>query len=234
MKIFLLSILMFLGIAGNSQTNDTISNPLEKFFQENYDSTIMIEQKNISNGNFQIVFISRKGNKLYTYQYNLYTPIGYPLDETNYSSVIDNEDVGPIKLKSKINEIQKLKKYKNTKPSINEYFYWYSTNSMNYDTVKNLKFKNKEDELDYKEHIKPLWLKLQKYNLWKIVKDSIKVSSVNSRENRNNYIKLITKDKVMSYRYNNFKNLEKEQRTLLKIISEYLSEVWNYFEPDSD
>jgi len=219
---------------GYSQTNDTISNPLEKFFQENYDSTIMFEQKNISNENFSIFIISRKGNKLYNYQYYLYTPIGYPLDETNYSSVIDKEDVGPVKSKSKIIELQKLEKYKNTKPSINDYFYWYSTNSMNYDTVKIKNFRNKDFELEYKENIKPLWLKLQKYNLWKIVKDSIKVSSVNLRENRNNYIKLITKDKVMSYRYNNFKNLEKEERTLIKIISECLSEVWNYFEPDSD
>jgi hypothetical protein len=232
-KIFLFLILLSLGIVGYSQIYDTISNPLEKFFQENYDSTVIIEHKNISNGDFQIVFISRKGNKLYNYQYYLYTPIGYPLDETNYSSVIDKEDVGPVKSKSKIIELQKLEKYKNTKPSINEYFYWYSTDSINYDTVKNLNFRNKDYELDYKENIKPLWLKLQKYNLWKIVKDSIKVSSVNSRENRNNYIKLITKDKVMSYRYNNFKNLEKEQRTLIKIISEYLSEVWDYFEPDS-
>jgi len=232
--LFIVAIFLLLSICGYSQTNDTISNPLEKFFQENYDSTIMIEQKNITNGNFQIVFISRKGNKLYNYQYYLYTPIGYPLDETNYSSVLDKEDIGPIKLKSKITELQKLEKYKNTKPSINEYFYWYSTNSMNYDTVKNIKFRDKEHELDYKETIKPLWLKLQKYNLWTIVNDSIKVSSVNSKGNRNNFIKFITNDKVMSYRYNNFVNLEKEHRTLIKITSEYLSEVWDYFEPDNN
>lgn len=233
MKILLTTLILFFCFNSYSQTKDSISNPLEKFFQENYDSTIMIEQKNITNGNFQIIIISRKGNKLYNYQYHLYTPIGYPLDETNYSSVLDKEDVGPVKLKSKITELQKLEKYKNTKPSINEYFYWYSTNSMNYDTVKNIKFMDKEHELDYKETIKPLWLKLQKYNLWTIVNDSIKVSSVNSKENRNNFIKFITNDKVMSYRYNNFKNLEKEHRTLIKITSEYLSEVWDYFEPDN-
>jgi hypothetical protein len=40
-KILLLSILMLIGMVGYSQTNDTISNPLEKFFQENYDSTLI-------------------------------------------------------------------------------------------------------------------------------------------------------------------------------------------------
>jgi len=233
-RVLLIILLLDIFCIGYSQTKDTISNPLEKFFQENYDSTIMIKQKNITNGNFQILIITRKGNKLYNYQYQLYTPIGYPLDETNYSSVLDKEDVGPVKLKSKIIELQKLEKYKNTKPSINEYFYWYSTNSMNYDTVKNIQFRDKEHELDYKESIKPLWLQLQKYNLWKIVQDSIKVSSVNSTGIRNNFIKFITKDKVMSYKYNNFRNLEKEHKTLLKITSDFLSEVWDYFEPDND
>ena len=229
-KIFILSILMFLGIVGYSQSNDTISNPLEKFFQENYDSTIMFEQKNISNENFSIFIISRKGNKLYNYQYYLYTPIGYPLDETNYSSVIDKVDVGPVKSKSKIIELHKLEKFKNTNPSINDYFYWFGTDSINYDTINSLKFNNKEDSLRHIEINKPLWLKLQKYNLWGIVKDSIKVSSSVKKRNGNNHIKFITKEKVMSYRYNNF--LEKEYNTLKKITQLYLSEVWDYFEPD--
>jgi hypothetical protein len=144
--------------------------------------------------------------------------------------VIDKEDVGPIKLKSKITELQKLEKYKNTKPSINEYFYWYGTESMNYDTLKNLKFNKIEDSLDYKETIKPLWLKLQKFNLWRIIEDSIKVSS--DKSYGNNYIKFITKDKVMNCRYNDFENLEKEYNTLKKITQLYLSEVWDYFEPE--
>jgi len=217
-------------MVGFSQKIVSVSNPLEKFFQENYDSTIMFEHKNISDGNFIMFIISRKGDKLYNYKYYLYTPIGYPLDETNYYSVIDKEDVGPIKLKSKITELQKLEKYKNTKPSINEYFYWYGTESMNYDTLKNLKFNKIEDSLDYKETIKPLWLKLQKFNLWRIIEDSIKVSS--DKSYGNNYIKFITKDKVMNCRYNDFENLEKEYNTLKKITQLYLSEVWDYFEPE--
>jgi len=228
-NLFIISIFLLSSICGYSQTNDTISNPLEKFFQENYDSTIMFEQKNISNENFSIFIISRKGNKLYNYQYYLYTPIGYPLDETNYSSVIDKEDVGPVKSKSKIIELQKLEKYKNTKPSINDYFYWVGTNSINYETINSLKFNNKEDSLRHIEINKPLWLKLQKYNLWGIVKDSIKVSS-SVKFNGNGHIKFITKDKIMSYRYNNF--LEEEYNTLKKITHLYLLEVWDYFEPE--
>ena len=50
-KILLLLILMFFGIVGYSQTNDTISNPLEKFFQENYDSTIIYYLKSNSEKN---------------------------------------------------------------------------------------------------------------------------------------------------------------------------------------
>jgi hypothetical protein len=228
-KLFIISIFLLSSICGYSQTNDTISNPLEKFFQENYDSTIMFEQKNISNENFSIFIISRKGNKLYNYQYYLYTPIGYPLDETNYFSVIDKVDVGPVKSKSKIIELQKLEKFKNTKPSINDYFYWFGTDSINYDTINSLKFNNKEDSPRHIEINKPLWLKLQKYNLWGIVKDSIKVSS-SVKFNGNGHIKFITKDKVMSYRYNNF--LEEEYNTLKKITHLYLLEVWDYFEPE--
>jgi hypothetical protein len=227
-NLFIIFIFLLSSICGYSQTNDTISNPLEKFFQENYDSTIMFETKNISNENFSIFIISRKGNKLYNYQYYLYTPIGYPLDEINYSSVIDKEDVGPVKSKSKIIELQKLEKYKNTKPSINDYFYWFGTNSINYDTIYSLKFNNKEDSLRHIEINKPLWLKLQKYNLWGIVKDSIKLSS-SVKFNGNGHIKFITKDKVMSYRYN---FLEEEYNTLKKITHLYLLEVWDYFEPE--
>jgi hypothetical protein len=226
-NLFIVSFFLLSSICGYSQTNDTISNPLEKFFQENYDSTIITEFKNISDGNFKMFIISRKGDKLYNYKYYLYTPIGYPLDETNYFSVIDKEDVGPIKLKSKITELQKLEKYKNTKPSINEYFYWFGTNSINYDTIKSLNFKNKEDSLRHIEINKPLWLKLQKYNLWGIIKDSYKVSSL--KFNGNNHIKFITKDKVMSYRYN---FLEEEYNTLKKITQMYISEVFDYFEPE--
>ena len=61
-KIVSLSILLFFGIVGYSQKIVSVSNPLEEYFQKNYDSTIMTEQKYISNGNFLIVFISTKGN----------------------------------------------------------------------------------------------------------------------------------------------------------------------------
>jgi hypothetical protein len=101
---------------------------------------------------------------------------------------------------------------------------------MNYDTLKNLKFNRIEDSLDYKETIKPLWLKLQKFNLWRIFEDSIKVSPFKS--DGNNYLKFITKSKVMRYEFKDFNDIKKLHTTQLKIIEEYLSEIYYYFIPD--
>lgn len=56
---------MFFGKVGYSQTNDTISNPLEKFFQENYDSTIIYHLNSNTKENYYIS--SRKGDKFYYY-----------------------------------------------------------------------------------------------------------------------------------------------------------------------
>lgn len=217
-------------MVGFSQTNDTISNPLEKFFQENYDSTIINEYRSGSDGNFTMFITTRKGDKLYNYKYYQYTPYGYPYGVINNSSFIDTSDIGPLKSKLKFSELVKLEKYKNTKPNINEYFYWYGTESMNYDTLKNLKFNRIEDSLDYKETIKPLWLKLQKFNLWRIFEDSIKVSPFKS--DGNNYLKFITKSKVMRYEFKDFNDIKKLHTTQLKIIEEYLSEIYYYFIPD--
>lgn len=69
-KIFLLSILVFLGMIGYSQTNDTISNNLERFLQENYDSTIIYHLKSNSKQNKKYYILSRKGDKLYYYLYD--------------------------------------------------------------------------------------------------------------------------------------------------------------------
>ena len=229
-KLFIISIFLLSSICGYSQTNDTISNPLEKFFQENYDSTIINEYRSGSDGNFTMFITTRKGDKLYNYKYYQYTPYGYPYEVINNSSFLDTSDIGPIKSKLKISELIKHEKFKNTKPSINEYFYFYSTNSIIYDTLKNLKFNTIEDSLDYKETIKPLWLKLQKFNLWRIIEDSINVSPFKS--NGNNYIKFITKGKVMRYEFKDFNDIKKLHTTQLKIFEDYLSEVYNYFIPD--
>jgi hypothetical protein len=69
-KVLLLSILMFFGKVGNSQTNDTISNPLEKYFQDNYDSTIIYYLNSNTKENKKYYILSRKGDKLYYYLYD--------------------------------------------------------------------------------------------------------------------------------------------------------------------
>jgi hypothetical protein len=53
---FLLSILLILSVVGYSQSYDTISNPLEKFFQENYDSTLIYHLNSGSKKNKNIIF----------------------------------------------------------------------------------------------------------------------------------------------------------------------------------
>jgi hypothetical protein len=225
-KLFIIPIFLLSSICGYSQKNDTISNPLEKFFQDNYDSTIINEFRKGSDGNYTMFITTRKGDKLYNYKYYQYTPYGYPNEVINNSSFIDTSDIGPLK-KLKFSELIKLEKYKNTKPNIKEYFYWYGTESINYDTLKNLIFNTKDDSPDYKETIKPLWLKLQKFNLWRIIEDSIKVSPFKS--NGNSYIKFITKSKVMRYEFKDYNDLKKLHTTQLKIIEDYFSEIFKYF-----
>ena len=66
-KVLLLSILMFLGMVVFSQKYDTISNPLEKFFQDNYDSTIIYHLNSNTKENKKYYILSRKGDKLYYY-----------------------------------------------------------------------------------------------------------------------------------------------------------------------
>lgn len=66
-KLILLSILMFFGMVVYSQKYDTISNPLEKFFQDNYDSTIIYHLNSNTKENKKYYILSRKGDKLYYY-----------------------------------------------------------------------------------------------------------------------------------------------------------------------
>ena len=69
-NLFIFSIFLLSSICGYSQTNDTISNPLEKFFQENYDSTIIYYLKSNSEKNEKYYILSRKKDTLYYYLYN--------------------------------------------------------------------------------------------------------------------------------------------------------------------
>ncbi len=69
-NLFIVSIFLLSSICGYSQTNDTISNPLEKFFQENYDSTIIYYKKSNSEKNEKYYILSREKDTLYYYLYN--------------------------------------------------------------------------------------------------------------------------------------------------------------------
>lgn len=92
-KIFLLSILVFFVISGYTQTNDTISNPLEKFFQENYDSTIIYHLNSNLEQNKMHYILSRKGAKLYYYLYDsVYISDGKNMDKNVDQLVESNKE----------------------------------------------------------------------------------------------------------------------------------------------
>lgn len=69
-KFILIMVSVYFGLSGYSQKYDTISIPLEKFFQENYDSTIIYHLKSNSKQNKKYYILSRKEDKLYYYLYD--------------------------------------------------------------------------------------------------------------------------------------------------------------------
>jgi hypothetical protein len=83
-KILLLSILMFLGMIGYSQKIVSVSNPLEKFFQENYDSTIIYYLNSGSKKNKKYHTFSIKGEMLY---YCLYDSVYLSDGNKTYNSL---------------------------------------------------------------------------------------------------------------------------------------------------
>lgn len=114
-KILLLSILMFLGMVGYSQTNDTISNPLEKFFQENYDSTIIYSSYNPND--IPLYVIGKKDDTIYYYYY--------------YKLKLDfpSKNIGPYNtiLKFRSKYIDSLRKRRKDILDIDESFFWVLT-----------------------------------------------------------------------------------------------------------
>ena len=68
MKILFTTLILFFCFNSYSQKIDSVSNPLEEYFQKNYDSTIFYYSSQ-SVGPF-IYIISKKGDKLYNYKYH--------------------------------------------------------------------------------------------------------------------------------------------------------------------
>ncbi len=215
MKIFLLSILMFLGMVGYSQKIVSVSNPLEEYFQKNYDSTIF-HYSSGSIGPF-IYIISKKGNKLYNYKYH----------NTTFEDVgVSKHEVGPLDKELKEVFTSRLEKFKKIKPSINQYFTFFNTDSISNIKIRKMSYYGKEGEVD--EIYSPLWIILQNFNLWNLkdesnegLRNSIDSNGVNS----NDIFVLITKGQVKKLEYRKL-NFPDEKDELRKKVSEIISSIW--------
>lgn len=216
-KILLLSILMSFGMVGYSQKIVSVSNPLEEYFQKNYDSTIFYYRSQ-SVGPF-IYIISKKGDKLYNYKYHNTT-----FEDVGIS--YEKDEIGPLDKELRKVFTIRLEKFKKTKPSINQYFRFFNTDSISNIKIMKMSYYGKEGEVD--ELWNPLWLVLQNFNLWSLKDESneeLRNSVDSNGVNRKDIFVLITKGEVkkLEYRELNFPN---EKDELRKKVSEVISSIW--------
>ena len=202
-------------MVGYSQKIVSVSNPLEEYFQKNYDSTIF-HYSSGSIGPF-IYIISKKGNKLYNYKYH----------NTTFEDVgVSKHEVGPLDKELKEVFTSRLEKFKKIKPSINQYFTFFNTDSISNIKIRKMSYYGKEGEVD--EIYSPLWIILQNFNLWNLkdesnegLRNSIDSNGVNS----NDIFVLITKGQVKKLEYRKL-NFPDEKDELRKKVSEIISSIW--------
>ena len=118
-KIFLLFILVFFRKVGYSQKYDTISNPLEKIIQNNFDTTILFSSYSNWDLKPNYLIISKKDSLVYFYRYSI-----------NHRSSLGRMTSPPkSEIFSKLisNEIE----YGKTIPDVNVYFSWVDTKLSN-------------------------------------------------------------------------------------------------------
>ena len=177
-KVLLLSILMFFGKVGNSQTNDTISNPLEKFFQDNYDSTIIYYLNSNTKENKKYYILSRKGDKLYYYLYDSVFISDRKNTDKNLDQYVKRNDKG--------------NNYLHLIPSdtiTNKESFWSKIQKINLWNI--IDDKNDIEREDYKK--KKFTSKGQK---------EIHTLIYKSRKDEKHFFKLITNNKIIKLEYN--------------------------------
>ena len=177
-KVLLLSILMFLGIVVFSQKYDNISNPLEKFFQDNYDSTIIYHLNSNTKENKKYYILSRKGDKLYYY-----------LCDSVFISDRKNTDKN---LDQYVVRNDKGNNYLHLIPSdsiSNKESFWYEIQKINLWNI--IDDKNDIEREDYKK--KKFISKGQK---------EIHTLIYKSRKDEKHFFKLITNNKIIKLEYN--------------------------------
>jgi hypothetical protein len=177
-KVLLLSILMFFGKVGNSQTNDTISNPLEKYFQDNYDSTIIYYLNSNTKENKKYYILSRKGDKLYYYLYDSVFISDRKNTDKNLDQYVKRNDKG--------------NNYLHLIPSdtiTNKESFWSKIQKINLWNI--IDDKNDIEREDYKK--KKFTSKGQK---------EIHTLIYKSRKDEKHFFKLITNNKIIKLEYN--------------------------------
>ena len=177
-KIFLFLILLSLGIVGYSQIYDTISNPLEKFFQENYDSTIIYHLKSNSDQNKKYYILSRKEDKLYYYLYDSVFISDRKNTDKNLDQYVKRNDKG--------------NNYLHLIPSdtiTNKESFWSKIQKINLWNI--IDDKNDIEREDYKK--KKFTSKGQK---------EIHTLIYKSRKDEKHFFKLITNNKIIKLEYN--------------------------------
>ena len=220
-KLILTLLLVLLVLSGYSQKIVSVSNPLEEYFQKNYDSTIFFYKSNIIEP--YIYIISKKGSKLYNYKYNYTTFQDLVIDRNFVVGPLDNELKEVFK--------NRLEKFKKTKPSINQYFTYYNSDSVN--NIKISQILRGNGEMVY-ELSSPLWIILQNFDFWSIKEESNEefkdYNNSNMNEIKDVFI-FITKGQVKKVEFQKDETLFYEKEGLRKKVNEIKGKIFMSFNP---
>lgn len=201
-------------MVGYSQKIVSVSNPLEEYFQKNYDSTIFYYRSQ-SIGPL-IYIISKKGDKLFNYTYTFFNSLSLSerrsLDKSFQNVLLGN--------------------FKKTIPSNNQYLKLFETDSISNIKIGKISLIDNGKKGDVDELYSPLWLKLQEFNLWSLMDDNNEKyrKSHNSISPNEIYKKdifvLITKNEVRKLEYINLNRPSYERDELRIKISEIIDWIW--------
>jgi len=175
-KLILTLLLGLLLLSGYSQKIDSVSNPLEKFFQENYDSTIFYHTYSYFKNNPDFYIVGKKDDTIYYYHYDKHPTQG------------PTKMIGPFKsglTKFFVNRFINNNRFSKVYPIINldDNFFWVNT-----EVLKG-----------------SLWEKIQSENIWNLVDDRSELlrnePSPDILDGGGCSFKLITNNKVISLSY---------------------------------
>lgn len=175
-KILIISFLLFLGIIGNSQTKDTTLNPLEKFFQENYDSTIFYHSYNVFENKPDFYIIGKKNDTIYYYHYSKIRTQQPTKLVGPYKSGLVHFFIRRHNNNTRLGKIQ-------SKIELDDSFYW----------------------IHREVSEGSIWEKIQSENIWNFIDDNNPILSKevfkDVIDGRGCYFRLITNDNVTSISY---------------------------------